>query len=57
MILFVGLSVIANSLYLWITHLLIIIVFAVALLAEEMWLEDQYGETYVQYKRGTSRFL
>jgi len=57
MILFVGLSVIANSLYLWITHLLITIIFAVAPLAEEIWLEDQYGETYVQYKRGTSRFL
>ncbi len=57
MILFVGLSVIANSLYLWIAHLLIIIVFAVVPLAEEMWLEDQYGETYVAYKRGTPRFL
>ena len=57
MILFVGLSVIANSLYLWIAHLLIIIVFAVAPLAEEVWLEDQYGEIYLGYKRGTSRFL
>ena len=55
--LFVGLSVIANSLYLWITHVLIIMVFLVAPLAEETWLEDQYGEAYIEYKRGTSRFL
>ena len=57
MILFVGISVIANSLFLWITHLLITMVFAVAPFAEEIWLEDQYGETYVDYRRGTSRFL
>jgi protein-S-isoprenylcysteine O-methyltransferase Ste14 len=56
-ILFVGLSLIANSLYLWITHTLTIIVFAVAPLAEELWLEEQYGDDYVQYKHGTSRFL
>ncbi len=57
MILFVGLSVIANSLYLWITHVLLIIVFAVVPLAEETWLEDQYGEPYIKYKRASSRFL
>jgi protein-S-isoprenylcysteine O-methyltransferase Ste14 len=57
MILFVGLSLIANSLYLWITHALTIMVFAVVPLTEELWLEEQYGEEYVQYKRGTSRFL
>ncbi len=57
MILFVGLSLIANSLYLWITHVLIIIVFVVTPLAEETWLEDQYGETFIEYRRGISRFL
>lgn len=57
MILFVGLSVIANSLYLWITHGLLIIVFAVIPLAEEPWLKAQYGEPYIKYKRGSSRFL
>jgi protein-S-isoprenylcysteine O-methyltransferase Ste14 len=57
MILFVGLSVIANSLFLWITHILMIIVFAITPLAEEIWLEEQYGEPYIEYKRGTSRFL
>ncbi len=57
MMLFVGLSLTANSLYLWVTHALTIIVFAVAPLAEETWLQDQYGEEYLEYKRGTSRFL
>jgi len=47
----------ANSLYLWVTHVLTIMVFAVTPLAEETWLEDQYGEEYTEYKRGTSRFL
>lgn len=57
MILFVGLSLIANSLYLWIAHVLLILVFAIAPIAEEIWLEEQYGEQYIQYKRETSRFL
>ncbi len=57
MLLFVGLSLIANSLYLWITHLLTILVFAVTPLAEEIWLEEQYGEEYLRYKHRTSRFL
>ena len=57
MLLFAGLSVIANSIYLWITHVLIIIVFAITPLAEEIWLEEQYGDEYVTYKRDTSRFL
>jgi protein-S-isoprenylcysteine O-methyltransferase Ste14 len=57
MVLFIGLSLIANSLYLWITHLLTIMVFAVAPLVEETWLEEQYGDDFLNYKRGTSRFL
>jgi len=57
MILFVGLSVVANSLYLWIAHILLVLVFLVTPLAEEMWLEEQYGGAYVSYKRGTAWFL
>ena len=57
MILFIGLSVIVNSLYVRIIHALMILVFAIAPLAEETWLEDQYGEVYREYKRATSRFL
>ncbi len=57
MILFVGLSLIANSTYLWIAHALLILVFIIAPLAEEPWLEEQYGQAYVDYKRRTRRFL
>ena len=57
MLLFLGLSVIANSLYLWIAHLLLILIFLIAPLAEEDWLEEQYGDAYLEYKKSTSRFL
>lgn len=57
MILFVGLSLIANSLYLWATHLLLILVFAIVPLAEEIWLTEQYGEAYEQYKLRAPRFI
>ena len=57
MLLFLGLSFVVNSLYLWITHLLLILVFLITPLAEEIWLEEQYGETYLDYKRETPRFL
>lgn len=57
MFLFVGLSIIANSLFLWIAHVLVVLVFLVTPLAEEPWLEDEYGDTYREYKRDTPRFL
>lgn len=57
MILFVGLGIVANSLYVWIAHILLIAVLALAVLAEEVWLAEQYGDVYVKYKRRTSRFL
>ncbi|MCK4826607.1 phosphatidylethanolamine N-methyltransferase family protein, partial [bacterium] len=57
MILFIGLSIVTNSLYLWITHILLILVFVVTPLAEEKWLEEQYGELYLQYKNQIARFL
>jgi protein-S-isoprenylcysteine O-methyltransferase Ste14 len=56
-VLFVGISVIANSLLLWITQLLTVMVFSVAPWAEELWLEERYGEDYRRYKHQTSRFL
>jgi protein-S-isoprenylcysteine O-methyltransferase Ste14 len=57
MVLFFGLSILSNSLHLWITHILLIVVFTVTTLAEEIWLEEQYGEGYRRYFEGTSRFL
>ena len=56
-VLFLGVSVIANSLLLWITHLLIALVFIVAPFAEEPWLEEQYGDAYREYRKRVRRFL
>ncbi len=56
-VLFLGVSVIANSLLLWITHLLIALVFIVAPFAEEQWLEEQYGDAYREYRQRVRRFL
>ena len=55
-ILFVGVSITANSLLLWITHALLILVFVIAPLTEERWLEDQYGQVYREYRRDIPRF-
>jgi protein-S-isoprenylcysteine O-methyltransferase Ste14 len=55
--LFLGLSIIANSELLWIANILLILLFLVTPLAEEPWLEAQYGQEYIQYKQSTARFL
>ena len=57
MVLFLGLSILTNSLYLWITHILLILVFIITPLAEEDWLREQYGDDYQSYVNKTSRFL
>ena len=54
---FVGVGVIANSLLLWITHLLMALLFVLAPLAEEPWLEEQYGDAYRDYRKRVRRFL
>ena len=54
---FVGVSVIANSLFLWVTHLLLVMVFVVAPFAEEPWLDEQYGDAYREYRKRVRRFL
>ena len=56
-VLFLGLSIIANSQLLWITHALLALVFIITLLSEEVWLKEQYGEAYERYRRETPRFL
>ena len=53
---FVGVSLIANSLFLWVAHALLSFVFLLAAIAEERWLEQQYGQPYREYRRATSRF-
>ena len=56
-VLFLGLSVIANSQLLWITHALLTLWFIIAPLSEETWLKEQYGEEYERYRREVPRFL
>ena len=56
-ILFIGLSLVANSLYVAIFLLLLAITFCITPLSEESWLYEQYGNEYVKYKSDTSRFL
>ncbi|WP_457556491.1 methyltransferase family protein [Candidatus Harpocratesius sp.] len=56
-ILFMGLSILANSLYLLITNILLSLVFIITPWAEEIWLEEQYGDEYIKYKKITPRFF
>ena len=56
-VLFLGLSIIANSELLWVTHGLLALVFIITPLSEEVWLKEQYGEEYERYRRDTPRFL
>ena len=54
---FIGVGFIANSVYLWIAHVLLALWFAVAPLTEEPWLEEQYGDAYREYRGRVPRFL
>lgn len=56
-LLFVGVVVFANSGVVAVTHLLTALVLLMAPLAEEPWLEEQYGEPYVAYRRTVPRYL
>lgn len=56
-ILFMGIVILANSLQVLVTHVLLSLVFCIAPLAEEPWLEENYGEAYKKYKGQTPRFL
>ncbi|WP_419166555.1 methyltransferase family protein [Candidatus Palauibacter sp.] len=53
---FVGVGFMANSLFVWITHLFLAFIFREAPLAEEPWLEEQYGAEYREYLRKIPRF-
>jgi len=57
MLLFAGISSIANSLYVLVVHLLMIVVFLLVPFAEEVWLEEEYGGEYLAYKKRTARFM
>ena len=55
--LFAGIVVVANSEVVLITHVLTSLVLLLAPFAEEPWLEGEYGDEYIAYRRDVSRFL
>lgn len=55
--LFAGVILISNSVYLLILNSLLSLVFLITPMAEEVWLEDQYGGKYLEYKQEVPRFL
>ena len=56
-LMFAGVSVAANSEIVLVTHAFTSLIFLIAPLAEEPWLEEQYGATYIAYRRDVPRFL
>jgi len=56
-LLFAGIAIAANSELALITHVLTSLLFVLAPLAEELWLEGEYGEDYCAYRREVPRFL
>ena len=57
MLLFIGIILVSNSIYVLVTNILLILVFAMTPLTEEVWLEQMYGDEYKKYKHITTRFL
>jgi protein-S-isoprenylcysteine O-methyltransferase Ste14 len=55
--LFVGIAMLANSGVVAVTHVLTGLVLLLAPFAEEPWLEQQYGEGYLAYRRAVPRYL
>ena len=55
--LFIGIIIFINSIYGLITHILLTIVFIMTPWAEEVWLEEEYGEEYLEFKKKVPRFL
>lgn len=55
--LFTGVSIIANSEFVLVTHMLTALIFLITPIAEEPWLVEQYGEEYTRYRSEVARFF
>mgnify|MGYP000497979800 CR=1 FL=1 len=55
--LFAGVSVVADSELVTVTHMLTSLLFVVAPIIEEPWLAEQYGDAYLEFKLRVPRFL
>ena len=55
--LFMGIIVISNSPHVFVGLSLLILSLILMPLAEEHWLEEAFGDTYIRYKKTTPRFL
>lgn len=56
-ILFTGIIIFTNSIFLLIINVLLNLSFLILPFAEEPWLKKQYGEEYIEYKKKVPRFL
>jgi len=56
-ILFIGIIIFSNSIYVLVTNFLLSLIFVITPWAEEVWLEEQYGNNYIEYKKKVPRFL
>jgi protein-S-isoprenylcysteine O-methyltransferase Ste14 len=56
-VLLIGLILFINSLSLTVLFILEIIIFLIMPFSEEIWLEEKYGNQYIEYKNKTSRFI
>ncbi len=56
-IMITGIILIVNSALVAVVSLIILFSFVLLPIAEEPWLEEQYGEEYLRYKTQTPRFL
>lgn len=56
-IVLMGVVLLSSSIYVIITCILGILIFYLLPYAEEPWLEEMYGEEYIEYKKKTPRFI
>ncbi|MHA2025852.1 MAG: methyltransferase family protein [Candidatus Thorarchaeota archaeon] len=54
---YISMILITSSYFAFISGILLILMYAITPLSEEPWLEDQFGEAYIEYRKSVSRFL